>query len=232
MFSIEQIKGSRFPGKTLSLTFDDGPVESGVTAGAYGPSTLQLAEYLHKEGVPATFFMVGRFIAQYPAVMPEVVKLGHLIGNHTYNHPDMQRLFEAGGDVRAEIRRTDDLIAHWTPGSTVYFRAPFGSWSPQLSATLNRDANPHFNYAGPVHWDIECGDWAYWRDGRSAVECAEAYWKEIKKVKRGIVLMHDSSADIDPAKTNNQTLETIKILVPRLKRKGYRFVRLDAMLSN
>ena len=82
-------------------------------------------------------------------------------------------------------------------------------------------------YVGPVGWDIDAGDVGFWRDGRSARDCAEAYLAAIERVRRGIVLMHDSTADIDEIRHRNQALGLARILVPELQRRGYRFVRLD-----
>lgn len=225
MFSPDQIKGLALPKKILCLTFDDGP---GETPGSRkGPNTLKLAEYLFDQKVSATFFMVGGFIAQYPHIMPAVSKMGHIVGNHTYTHPNMKDHFIEGKNVEEEIRKTDELISDWVPGNTIFFRAPFGQWLPEISNMLNLNLAIQRQYMGPFHWDIQCDDWALWRDNKSASTCADLYLAEVRKVNRGIVLMHDSSADIPESRVNNRTLETIKKLIPRLKRRGYKFIRLD-----
>lgn len=225
MFSPDQLNGMVFPEKTLCLTFDDGP---GDTPGDHpGPKTRRIAEYLKDQNIFATFFMVGRYVEQYPHIAAAVSQMGHIIGNHTYSHPDMPELFRSGGDFVAEVKRTDELIVDWVAGSTVFFRAPYGLWAPELSDQLNRHLTTDHNHIGPFHWDIECKDWAYWRDSCSAESCAEAYLYAIEHSNRGIVLMHDSTADIDQARMNNQTLETIQLLIPQLKSLGYKFIRID-----
>ena len=52
--------GSALPYKTVCLTFDDGPGQPIYKNN--GPKTLMIAEYLHNEGIIATFFMVGKLI--------------------------------------------------------------------------------------------------------------------------------------------------------------------------
>jgi peptidoglycan/xylan/chitin deacetylase (PgdA/CDA1 family) len=225
MFSCDQLNGLLLPEKTLCLTFDDGPGET--TGDGPGPKTLGLAEYLAGQNIFATFFMVGACVARHPQMVQAVAALGHMPGNHTYTHPNMPRCFEAGGDLVGEITRTTELMINCIPGNEVFFRAPFGEWEPALSNMLNQQIESAHLYKGPFYWDIDGRDWAFWQEGRSAEGCADAYLREIVRVDRGIVLMHDSTADIGEARMNNRTLETIRILIPRLKRLGYQFVRID-----
>ena len=226
MFSIDQFRGATLPEKVLSFTFDDGP---GRTRGNRpGPKTVKLAEYLHEQGVFATFFMVGKLVAQDPYILSEVSALGHIIGNHTYHHSrPLPELLKAGEDIVSEIERTNELIEKFNANNTIYFRAPWGEWSADVAVELNDKLNGHLNHVGPFYWDIDSRDWAYWRDGQSAEKCADECLAQIGKEGRGIVLMHDSSADLMHARINNLTFETIKILVPQLKAMGYSFVRLD-----
>lgn len=228
MFSDQQFTGLDLPDKTLCLTFDDGPGES--QDNGPGPKTVQLAQYLWEQGICATFFMVGKFIDKYPSIPQEVSRLGHIIGNHTYSHqsplPDQ---LTKGEDVISEIETTDQLIKQYCPDNTSYFRAPWGLWSAAVAAHLNEKINNSLLHIGPVNWDIDSNDWAYWRDGKSAEDCAQECLDKIEELKRGILLMHDSTADIDSIRENNHTLETIKILVPQLKALGYQFVGLDKL---
>jgi peptidoglycan/xylan/chitin deacetylase (PgdA/CDA1 family) len=227
MLSFNQIYGSSLPDKSLCLTFDDGP---GETAGnGPGPKTLRLAEYLFEQKIFATFFMVGKFIMEYPDHLAKISKVGHLIGNHTFNHPNMKGLSLSGGDIISEIKKTEELIVNHISNKTVYFRAPYGYWSPELSVRLNHRLGNGVHYVGPFNWDIGGNDFVLWDRHQSAEECADVYLREIELKRRGIVLMHDCTADNDNMKMNNRTFETIQILVPRLKDLGYKFVRLDEL---
>ena len=228
MFSREQTTGNSLPDKTLCLTFDDGP---GETPGdGPGPKTQDLAEYLHEQGIGAAFFFTGKHLYEHPTVMRRVVRLGHIVGNHSYSHQDMPDFFSKGGDVGEEIRKVERLMAPVKPAASRYFRAPYGYWNESLSAYLNENLGGNVDYIGPVYWDISASDFDYWARAASASECARAYLAEIRKIGRGIVLMHDSTADYEIMKKNNLTLETVRILTPELKRLGYTFVNLDSIL--
>src|SRR5579862_5603683 len=63
--------------KQLALTYDDGPND---------PHTFRLLEVLAKRGSKATFFVVGRYVEHRPDIVREVVKAGHVVGNHTFTH--------------------------------------------------------------------------------------------------------------------------------------------------
>lgn len=232
MFSDKLLIGSELPEKTLCLTFDDGPGRS--LSKNRGVKTLELAKYLQKEGIVATFFMVGKFVKRYPEVVKEVKKLGHIIGSHTYNHPEMVKHFNKGKNIVSELAKTENLIKDYSDNNTIYFRPPHGRWDPSISNKLNHDLVTSINYIGPVGWEIDAGDWIFWskKDADAAPKCAEAYLKIIHEKKRGILLMHDSTADRNFVwayirRRNNKTLQTIKILIPQLKNDGYSFIGLN-----
>jgi peptidoglycan/xylan/chitin deacetylase (PgdA/CDA1 family) len=226
MFGHADIKGFDLPNKTLCLTYDDGP----------GPQTAELSECLARERISATFFVIGRHAEQHPATLKSLARGGHTIGNHTYSHPGLVRLAESGGDVVGELARTDEIIRPFAEGQPIFFRAPYGNWR-QIDPTTGRDrevsvvadrlnrADGFARYLGPVNWDISAEDFSFWRRGAGALEAAEAYLAAIDQAGRGIVLLHDSSDD-EQICNNNRTLEFTMLLVPELRRRGYRFVPL------
>ena len=225
MFSIGQYNGASLSDHTLCLTFDDGP---GHTEGdGPGPKTVRLAEYLYSEGILATFFMVGAHIKKYPEAPRKVAALGHIIGNHTFQHlKPLPKHLSDNDDVVEEIELTDRLIKEFNLDNKIYFRAPWGSWSVEVAEKLNKDLHDGLDHIGPYFWDIESSDWSFWNQMKTAEECAAAYLSKVEAVRKGIVLMHDSTADLVVARNNNRTYETIKILILELKRRGYRFVSL------
>jgi hypothetical protein len=90
---------------------------------------------------------------------------------------------------------------------------------------LNRSGRfPH--YVGPIGWDIVAEDWECWRQGLDPEIAARQYTAEAERVGGGIVLMHDSSEEDDVC-PRNRTWELTRLLVPMLKSRGFRFVRLD-----
>ena len=231
MFSLQNIYGTSLPKKTLCLTFDDGPSET--IGNGPGPKTLKIAEYLNKHNIRATFFMVGKHIIQWPHILPEVARRGHIIGNHAFcHHLIFQQLLAKKWDFICEIEWTDNLIRDFNPNGTIYFRAPYGEFSSEVAKILNSNVNNDLNHIGPFGWDIDGGDWDYWENGKGSSECAQRYLDQIKTKDHGIVLMHDYTADLLKAKKNNLTFETIQILIPQLIDLGYKFIGIDEVPIN
>ncbi len=230
MFLNGRIKGSDLSIKTVCLTFDDGPGDTMSAEGA-GPRTLQLAQFLADRNIRATFFMIGKFVEQHRDIVRRVSDLGHLIGNHTYDHMDLTKM--SGDDAAAQITETERLLRD-VPTFVRLFRPPQGAWSESLAIKLN-SADETKSYVGPIHWDIPThkndvttADWRFWKDGRSAKECAEAYISDLKAADHGIVLMHDGLYEEAP-RSRMYPLQMVQIVVDWLQGNGYRFVPLDSV---
>jgi peptidoglycan-N-acetylglucosamine deacetylase len=222
VFDRKPIDGAALPPGVLTLTFDDGP---GRTLGdGRGPKTESLAEYLADARISATFFVCGKHVAELPEVVVRLRALGHVVANHTQTHADLVKAYESGGDVVAEVASTDALIREGP--EPLFFRPPYGRFSAAVVDALNADVGLSTGYVGPIGWDVNGDDWASWRDGVDPKACADNYLRAVDEVGRGIVLMHDSTADHDDWKQNNGTFEAVQVLVPELKRRGYRFVPL------
>ncbi len=99
--------------KIIALTFDDGPSTSRT------PALLAL---LAKYEVNATFFMLGQNIEKYPEVAQQVFDAGHLIGNHSYDHPKFY--LRTPAFTQDQISRTDQLIKNLGQNEVKYFRPP------------------------------------------------------------------------------------------------------------
>ena len=227
------ITSNSLPPKNLCLTYDDGP---GLKEGADpGPNTGRLAEYLHGQGIVATFFMAGKHIERYPDLVRQVKALGHLVANHTYAHPNVVDYQAAGGEVANEILQTDRLIQALAPAETIYFRPPYLRWSEAVAQALNGNLMATLGLLGPIGCDYFLPDYARWGDGVTPENCAKEFYKTITRKgdmvveARGIVLLHDSSADLESFRRANRTFELTQLLVKKLKKDGYRFVGLDAI---
>lgn len=239
MFSLIDLKGSNLPDKTLCLTFDDGPGSSSNVGS--GSCTQELAEYLFEEEIIATFFMVGKFISEFPDITAKVKNLGHIIGNHTYFHHNLIEYYKDkdGSIINKEglindISCTEELLKKHDCNSTIYFRAPYGMWDKDIANYLNNNLVSSNKYIGPIHWDIEGKDYDYWlkNDVDSAEQCEKKYIDQlIGKNMHGIILMHDSCADdncyAEIRRSNNKILESVKLMIPKLKKDGYTFIGID-----
>src|SRR5438552_4551719 len=123
MYYQNGFTGASLPSKTLCLTYDDGP---GITQGdGPGPHTLELAQYLNQRGIAATFFTVGKYAAQYQDILSGVQSCGHLVANHTFEHPQLVDYFSARGDVFDQVAGTDSHVTPCGAGSTIRSSSPY-----------------------------------------------------------------------------------------------------------
>lgn len=179
----------------VALTFDDGP------SGTYTP---QLLDGLVKRGVKATFFITGENAEANPELVLRTYKEGHLIGNHTYSH--LQLNAKNREAFKQELIRTNEIIEEITGEEVVYVRPPFGSWDKTFEEELNMF---------PVLWTIDPLDWC--TDSASCV-----VGKVVPKVKENsIILLHDEYAS---------TVTAALQIVDELQRQGYEFVTVEEIL--
>jgi peptidoglycan/xylan/chitin deacetylase (PgdA/CDA1 family) len=221
MYYTESFTGASLPDKSLCITFDDGP----------GEHTYAIAKYLYEEGIPATFFVVGKYAHEHPEILQSLKDFGHLIANHTYEHPEMPFYRSINGNVQDQIIRTDIVINKYVNYSTTYFRSPQGKWSEEVASDLNSNILTASDHVGPIGWDIGGIDCYYWQLNRSVEEAFSVYIKEINIKKKGIVVFHDEIADMDYVKPRNKTFELVKLIITKLKADGYSFVKLEEIQS-
>jgi len=192
--------------KALALTFDDGP----------GPVyTGQVLALLRRHGVKATFFLIGENVESYPDVVRQILGDGHLVGNHTWSHPDLGRLSRSR--IREEIERTGELIARvggMRPPTV--FRAP-GGFFPSASLEICGELGLR-----PVSWSVDPEDWS--NPGTDVI-----IDRVLRRARTGsIVLEHDgclAAPPIDPGSPadRSQTVAALADYLPRLIDAGYRF---------
>lgn len=115
-------------GPAVGLTFDDGP-DPRVT-----PAVLDLLE---RRGARASFFCVGRRVAERPALVAEIARRGHRVENHSFSHPAGFCCYPPHALAR-EIDRTQATIAEATGRAPRFFRPPAGLANPALEPLLAR----------------------------------------------------------------------------------------------
>lgn len=220
MYQSQSYNGSDLPAKTLCITFDDGP----------GEYTADIARFLFENNIQATFFVVGKYAYHHPQILQQLKEMKHLIGNHTYDHPDLPYYVSANGNIIDQVLRTDTIIKPYIDSDKVYFRAPYGKWSAEVADELNKHVLTA-NHIGPIHWEIAGIDCYYWQNEWPVAEAAVRYITDIELVGKGIVVFHDEIADMDIVKPRNKTLDLLKVLIPQLLEMGYQFVRMDEITS-
>jgi peptidoglycan/xylan/chitin deacetylase (PgdA/CDA1 family) len=225
--------------KEVVLTLDDGP----------GPRTVEVAEFLAREKVPAVFFMVGKNAEANPNTVKRVAELSAasggtlIIANHSQSH-GARPLPQQGTDATiGEIMNADRVLApniaksqQGLPSAVSFFRPPYGAFGALGQANVARiNAAGAEKYTGPVFWDIGgelkngySADWACWgRNGVSVPVCADGYIKETRARGKGIILVHDvHSKTIDMLMGTGSA--NGRSLIKDLKAQGYKFVSLRA----
>ena len=219
MWFERPITGASLPEGHLCLTFDDGPAD---------PGTLEIARYLADQQIPATFFVVGDRASANLAVLPELIRLGHALGNHTRSHTRLTASTTTDRWAMEEVLAPERMIFDAGAQSPVPFRAPYGAWNRRMAWMLNNHAILRESHVGPVGWDIDGEDHRHWRERRSPEDCARSYVSAIESRRSGIVLFHDATADAEKP-IANRTSEMIPILVPQLRTRGYHFAALSGL---
>jgi peptidoglycan/xylan/chitin deacetylase (PgdA/CDA1 family) len=131
----------RRPGE-LALTFDDGP----------NPAwTPRLLELLAEHEVRATFFLVGKFAEAERELVRRIVAGGHLIGNHSWSHPNLALTWARRVDE--ELTRTSATLEQIAGVQVKYFRPPYGARRPLVLRTARRLGMT------PVVWNAMTTDW-------------------------------------------------------------------------
>ena len=201
---------SRGPADAVSLTFDDGPDPK------WTPLILDI---LKAKKVSATFFMIGANMEKYPNIVKRIVDEGHMIGVHTYSHPNIALVSEERAYL--EFNATERLIESITGHSTILFRPPY-----------NADTNPRepeelvpIIFAQKMGYititeDIDPEDWS--EPGTDVL---------VERIKKGrllggnIILLHDAGGD------RHQTVEALPKIIDYLKNRGDSLLSLPEILE-
>ena len=187
--------------KVLYLTFDCG-YENGNT-----PAIL---DALKKHNVKAAFFVVGNYLETSPDLVKRMIEEGHIVGNHSYHHPDMSNMGKE--EFTKELGELETLYQQiaGTPMKK-YYRPPQGKYS-KSSLQLAKDLGYQ-----TVFWSLAYVDWN--QDSQPTHE--EAFDKLLKRVHPGaVVLLHNTS------KTNGEILDE---LLTKWEEMGYTFQTLEEL---
>lgn len=212
MWPTSQVYGRTFIGLErgspfVALTYDDGPND---------PWTPRLLEVLDRHSVKATFFVIGRFVAQRPDIARAIVTAGHAIGLHTWDHPNL--IFAGSAEVRRQIEQTRRAVFDATGMETNLFRPPFGARRPGTLRIIRA--------AGlePIMWNVTAYDW------KSTT--AEKGVAHIERQMRGgdVILMHDGGHKAMGADRSHSVAATDQILT-RYQDKGRQFVTIPEMMK-
>ena len=171
----------------------------------------KILEILKKHDIKATFFVVGSYIKTNPDLVKQMVAEGHIVGNHTMNHPNMSKMSTLD-EFKNEIEPVEKLFKECTGQEfKKYYRPPQGIYS-----TKNLEMAKELGYK-TIFWSLAYVDWKQ----DSQPDTKTALEKIKSRIHNGaIILLHSTS------KTNADILDT---LITDLKSSGYTFKNLDEL---
>ncbi len=176
----------------IYLTFDDGPTPE---------VTIWVLDILDQFDIPATFFCIGKNVSAHPHIYQEIVKRGHSIGNHTYNH--LNGWTTDDGIYLSDIERTNEVI------SSTLFRPPYGRIKKSQIKKLKNQYNI-------IMWDVLSGDFD---QTKNADHCIQTVTKNVQN--GSIIVFHDSEKAFPRLKP------ALKPTIEFLLKKGYNFKKLS-----
>jgi peptidoglycan/xylan/chitin deacetylase (PgdA/CDA1 family) len=194
--------------KVVALTFD---------AGANAAGLPSISSTLRAKSVPATFFLTGNWVRDFPAQANMIAADGYLVGNHSVSHPYFTQLTDA--QVTAQVRGAQQAILRANGADpTPLFRFPYGDVNGRVLADVNR-----LGYV-PVRWTVDSLGWEGTSGGQSVQSVVN---RVLAAAQPGeIVLMHLGSNPDDGTTLDAAALPAI---VDGLRARGYGFVTLRAL---
>jgi peptidoglycan/xylan/chitin deacetylase (PgdA/CDA1 family) len=187
--------------RAIALTFDDGP---------HPQDTPRLLELLARQQVRATFFQVGKQVAEYPDLVRQVAEAGHQIGMHGYRH----RAFplESAAILRGHLAHTQFLIAQACqrePTTINMVRPPYGLFLPSTLQMLGK-----WGYR-PVMWSVAPFHW---------MQSAQATIRQAQRaVTNGsLLVLHEGLA-------GPSVLTFTEPIIVNLKAAGFQFITVNQM---
>ena len=190
--------------KVLYLTFD---------AGFENGNTPAILDALKKHSAPAAFFVVGTYVTSNQELIQRMLAEGHMVGNHTYHHPDMSQIASKEA-FQKELQDVEKVYKETTGQDMVkFYRPPQGKYS-----VSNLQMAKELGYQ-TFFWSLAYVDW--YENDQPTKE--EAFDKLLGRIHPGaIVLLHSTS------KTNAGILDE---LLTKWEEMGYTFRSLDQIAS-
>jgi peptidoglycan-N-acetylglucosamine deacetylase len=205
--------GTPGEGDLLALTYDDGPNTAW---------TPQLLDLLDRHDVKATFFSVGHYAREQPALLREVAERGHPVGNHTFTHVTMP--LHTDETIRRELRLTTEAIEDAgvemaTVNGRRLMRPPYGRRRPGTLRVLHEEGYQ------PIFWSVTLWDWS------RGVTADKIMQKADRQIRGGdVILLHDGS-DVRMGYDRSASIEATDRIITRWKAEGYRFVTIPELIE-
>lgn len=192
----------------FALTFDDGPNPR------WTPPLLELLAHYE---VKATFFLIGMYATKQKRIAREIQAAGHLIGNHTWTHPNLARTSPA--KTYQELNDTNEELQQILGARVRYFRPPFGLRKPG-TFRIARELG-----LIPVTWNIIGNDWTELTAEQITERVTRLMGKNRQRGEATNLVLHDGSHRT-PEADRSRSVTATEMLLEKY-RQSYEFVRLD-----
>ncbi|HZY61791.1 MAG TPA: polysaccharide deacetylase family protein [Edaphobacter sp.] len=193
----------------IALTYDDGPNDA---------ATERLLEVLARHQVRATFFLIGDFVRQRPALTRAIAAASHLIGNHTMTHPWLA--WQSSARIRQELAGCNAVLEDTLGAPVPFFRAPHGARRPivlRIARELGLTA---------VQWNITAFDWNPIPADKILSNAIRGIEQNQRKPRSSNLLLHDGG-HLGIGQPRLNTVEATDRLLQRYKPTGMKFVTPD-----
>ncbi|SDE87599.1 polysaccharide deacetylase family sporulation protein PdaB [Fontibacillus panacisegetis] len=190
--------------KQIALTFDDVPDPR------FTPKVLEI---LRKQGVKATFFVVGSRAQKHPDLLRQIHQNGHLIGNHSYSHPQFKN--RSVKQFQNEIQRTEKIIQRTIGYRPKLIRPPYG----EINEGQVKWAK--LNGYKIINWNVDSLDWKGL--GKEKVKA-----NILNAVGPGSIVLQHAGGGV--GSNLSGSIDALPDVIQSLRAKGYHFVTLDELL--
>lgn len=195
----------------IALTYDDGPNDI---------VTERLLEVLARHQTRASFFLIGRYVQQRPAIARDLAAAGHLIGNHTMTHPWLA--WQSPARIREELTRCNAAIEDSLGIPVRYFRAPHGARRPAVLRI------GHELGLTPVQWNILPGDWKPLSPREIANRTLRGILRNQRQNRSSNIVLHDGG-QAGLGQPRLPSVEATSLILQHYKNQPeIRFVTIDS----
>lgn len=189
----------------VALTFDDVPDPR---------FTPQILDILKSHGVTATFFANGHRITKYPDIFRRIHEEGHAIGNHSYSHPNFNRL--SVPEFVSEIQRTEQAAYPIIQYYPKMIRPPYGEitedqlkWAAEHSYRI-------------VNWNVDSLDW-------KGIGKNEVIQNIMSNIRPGAIVLQHGGGGVGSDLSG--TIQALPEVITRLQALGYELVTVPELLG-
>jgi peptidoglycan/xylan/chitin deacetylase (PgdA/CDA1 family) len=183
----------------ISITFDDGPLPSHTDA---------ILDILKQEKAAATFFLIGKNMADKEDIIKRIDAEGHLIGTHSYSH-HWRFPLQTVSKISAEIVATKKMVSDIILRKPLLFRPPFGVTDPLLASAIKACK------VSSIGWSVRTYD--------TVISSPDKLLKRACRVQNGdIILFHDNGL---------QTNVILPLFIQNVRKQGFEIVPLDQLLG-